>query len=245
MTIRRDHRDHRTGGPSTSHAGRVTELSQPAHHLTVARIETGTPFSFLAGQFVSVGFDSAAPRDLSIASRPGDPFLEFHIRDVPRHGASLFERIAPGASASIEGPFGAGYLREEHEGPILLVAGGSGIAPVKSIVETALRKGMGQPIHLYFGVRDEPDLYLGSHFEDLAHRHRNLSFVPVLSATQSSARRRGLVGEAVASDFATLAGFKAYVFGPPPMVEATARLLRDLGLGERDIHGDDVVQSEP
>jgi len=226
-------------------AFRLSSLERPARHLTVAKVESGAPFAFFAGQFARVRFDGERARDLSIASRPGARILEFHIRDLPRHGASLFERLTPGMAVGVEGPFGTGYLREEFQGPILLIAGGSGIAPVKSIVETALAKGMRQPIHLYFGVRDEPDLYLESHFEQLARAHSNLRFVPVLSAEGAGARRRGLVGAAAAADFADLSGFKAYVFGPPPMVRETVTALRALGIAARDIHGDEPADPAP
>jgi CDP-4-dehydro-6-deoxyglucose reductase/ferredoxin-NAD(P)+ reductase (naphthalene dioxygenase ferredoxin-specific) len=99
---------------------------------------------------------------------------------------------------------------------------------------------MTQPIHLYFGVRDEPDLYLESHFAELARAHRNLRFVPVLSkASKAQARRTGLLAEALAADFPALAGFKAYVFGPSAMVHATIRALRALGIEPGDIHTDE------
>ena len=139
----------------------------------------------------------------------------------------------------MEGPFGGGYLREDHTGPMLLVAGGSGIAPVKSIAETALAMGMKQPLHLYYGVRDESELYLGPHFLELTRAHANFKFVPVLSHSESTRARRGMVGEAVALDFTALQGFKAYVFGPPPMVRATLQALRARGLAAQDIHADE------
>jgi len=109
---------------------------------------------------------------------------------------------------------------DAHTGPILAIAGGSGLAPIKSIVETALDNGHRQPIHLYVGVRDERDLYLEAHFAALAARHRNLRFVPVLSQPHASARRRtGFVHEAVLTDIGDVDGAKAYIAGPPVMVE--------------------------
>ena len=78
------------------------------------------------------------------------------------------EHLKVGDRCGSKGPSGTSYLRESHRGPIIAVAGGSGLAPIKSIVETALKKGMKQGIHLYFGVRDERDLYLEDHFKALA-----------------------------------------------------------------------------
>ena len=245
MATRRDHPKPGATEEAAPREFRVVSLNQPARHLTVARLETDAPFAFFAGQFAKVQFENVPPRDLSIASRPGHRILEFHIRDLPHRGPSLFERVTPGARAVVSGPFGGGYLRAAHSGPILLVAGGSGIAPIKSIVETALETGMRQPIHLYFGVRDEPDLYLEAHFEELARLHSNLCFVPVLSHSERHVRRRGLVGEAVAADFAALAGFKAYVFGPPAMVRATVHALQQLGIEITDVHTDEPLDPVP
>lgn len=225
---------------STSRRFRVVAIERPARHLTLARLAVpeDEPFSFRAGQYVRVGFDGKSPRNLSIASRPGQSVLEFHIRDVP----GLFEKLKPGEQATVEGPFGSGFLRENHEGPILAAAGGSGIAPVKSIIETALQSGMRQEIHLYFGVRDEPDLYLEADFESLARDFPNFHFMPVLSnGTNTATRRRGLVAEAITADFPTLASFKAYVFGPPAMVRATAHAFLARGISAIDIHSDEPL----
>ena len=132
-------------------------------------------------------------------------------------------------------------------GPILAVAGGSGLAPIKSIVETALRRGMTQDIHLYAGARDEADVYLDRHFIDLAQRYPSLRYVTVLSAPEPGAattRRVGLVSDAVGEDFRNLQGFKAHVAGPLPMVAATVAVLRALGMRDSDIHADALGASD-
>ena len=138
----------------------------------------------------------------------------------------------------VEGPFGPSYLREAHRGPIIAVAGGSGMAPIKSVIERALQKELPQHIYFYFGVRTERDLYLHDHFAALAEKHKNLHFVPVLSEAGSPSRRSGLVHEAVASDFDELDGCKAYLAGPPVMVEAATRLFEERGMRRIDIHAD-------
>lgn len=225
---------------STPRRFRVVAIERPARHLTLARLAVpqDAPFSFRAGQYARVGFDGKSPRNLSIASRPTQSVLEFHIRDVP----GLFEKLKPGEQAGVEGPFGSGFLREDHEGPILAAAGGSGIAPIKSIIETALQSGMRQEIHLYFGVRDEPDLYLEANFDSLAREFPNFHFVPVLSAGANAApRRKGLVAEAVTADFPSLASFKAYVFGPPGMVRTTVHAFLARGISADDIHSDEPL----
>jgi 2-polyprenylphenol hydroxylase and related flavodoxin oxidoreductases len=138
----------------------------------------------------------------------------------------------------VEGPFGPSYLRESHRGPIIAVAGGSGMAPIKSVVERALQKELPQHIYFYFGVRSERDLYLHDHFAALAEKHKNLHFMPVLSEDDGSDRRHGLVHEAVAQDFDEVDGCKAYLAGPPVMVEAATLLLEQRGMRRVDIHAD-------
>ena len=138
----------------------------------------------------------------------------------------------------VEGPFGISYLRESHRGPVIAVAGGSGMAPVKSIVERALARGLPQHIYLYFGVRSARDLYLEDHFRELAGRHANLHFVAVVEDGDGLARRCGRVHEAVAADFDEFDGCKAYLAGPPAMVEAASKLFERRGMRRSDIHAD-------
>src|SRR5476649_639307 len=126
-------------------ATRVLSIDNATHDIKRVRLElvSGAPFYFSAGQFVSVTFEGCAPRDYSMANVPGDPVLEFHIRlgHAATTSAYVFEKLRVGDPVRVEGPFGASYLRESHRGPIIAVAGGSGMAPMKSIVERALALG--------------------------------------------------------------------------------------------------------
>jgi CDP-4-dehydro-6-deoxyglucose reductase/ferredoxin-NAD(P)+ reductase (naphthalene dioxygenase ferredoxin-specific) len=198
-------------------------------------------FSFRAGQYVRLSFGPFPPRDYSMANQPGARELEFHIRQMNDDGASAYvgQRLRVGEPVKLEGPFGEAYLREDHNGPILAVAGGSGLAPIGSIVETALAASQDRPVHLYFGVREERDLYMEDRFRALARAHPNFSFVPVLSnPPHGGTRRQGTPDAAVAKDFRDLTGCKAYLAGPPALVEAAVARLLGLGLGEEDIHAD-------
>ena len=119
------------------------------------------------------------------------------------------------------------------------MAGGSGLAPVKSIVEAALAAGARQPVRLYVGARAERDLYMLDHLAALAARHPNLEVVPVLSEPGGpTARRTGFLHEALRADLAGLDGWKAYLAGPPAMVEACVGVLGELGLRRTDCHAD-------
>ncbi|MFZ5783082.1 MAG: 2Fe-2S iron-sulfur cluster-binding protein [Pseudomonadota bacterium] len=220
----------------------VTAVDRATHDIVRIRLEiaAGGPFAFSAGQFASVTFEGCPPRDYSMANVPDDPILEFHVRLAPGGATSahVSERLKAGDPVRVEGPFGSSYLRESHRGPIVVVAGGSGMAPMKSVVERALQIGLPQPIRFYFGVRAPRDLYLDDHFARLVETHENLSFIPVVSDEAPAGMRRGLVHDAIAEDVDTFDGCKAYLAGPPAMVEAAARLFEQRGMQRMDIHAD-------
>lgn len=229
----------------TCRVAAVTPLTHDTTRLALT-IERGGPFDFSPGQYARLTFLGLAPRDYSMAGQPaaeasGGAVIEFFIRRMANGRASrhVAEALRIGDTVRVEGPYGSSWLREGHKGPILAIAGGSGVAPLKAIVDRALALGLRQPIHLYFGVQDERDLYLEAHFAALAARHASFRFVPVLSRPSApTARRTGLVHEAAAADFVDFDGMKAYLAGPPVMVEAaTARLLAR-GIRRMDIHAD-------
>ncbi|MFO1160648.1 MAG: 2Fe-2S iron-sulfur cluster-binding protein [Reyranellaceae bacterium] len=221
---------------------RVSGFDDATHDIRRVRLEilSGGPFVFSAGQFASVTFPGCPPRDYSMANLPSEPVLEFHVRRTAGGATSRYVSAALkiGDAVRVEGPFGLSYLHERHRGPIIAIAGGSGMAPIRSIAERALEAALPQPIHVYHGVRDERDLYLHDHFTALARKHSNLHFTPVLSETGATHRRRGLVHEAVAADFADFDGCKAYLAGPPVMVEAATTMLLGRGMRRIDIHAD-------
>jgi len=223
---------------------RVIDIKDLTHDIRALElaIESGGPYTFSAGQHARLKFGPGIPeRSYSMANRPDQPNLEFHIRLVPNGQASgyVFMNVRAGAEVTLSGPVGNAYLREKHRGPILAVAGGSGMAPIKSIVETALSDDPSRSVHCYFGVRDERDVYLEPRLSELARAHPNLSVHIVLSQPSTpSARRTGTLAEVIARDFSQLDCFKAYVAGPPAMVETVQRELLKIGLAMRDIHAD-------
>ena len=224
-------------------ACRVAAIGRATHDIRILSldIESGGPFDFTAGQYAALAFEGLPARDFSMASRPGAERLEFHIRlvaggQVTRH---VLDTLRIGDPVSVTGPMGTAHYRANHRGPILLVAGGSGIAPIKSIAETALAGGARQDMFLYFGARAERDVYLEEHFAALAALHPNLRIVTVLSEPDRPAdRRTGWLADALAADFGDLDGFKAYLAGPPVMVESCTERLLALGLARRDCHAD-------
>mgnify|MGYP001194772945 CR=1 FL=1 len=222
---------------------RVTEIDDVTHDIRRVALEgiSGSPLVFTAGQYASLTFDALPARDYSMANLPNDPILEFHIRRMTDGWVSNFvrEALMIGDEVRVEGPYGSSWLRDSHRGSILALAGGSGIAPIKSIVEQALSVGINQDIYLYFGVRDERDLYLAEHFQTLAAKQNNLTFTPVLSEPSYDTKRRtGFLHQVINSDFTGLDDAKAYLAGPPPMVEAANKVLQTLGIRAEDIHAD-------
>lgn len=242
------------GGAGTMSApsgqsARVAAIAAPTEDVRVLSLATelGSGFAFRAGQYVRLGFGDLAPRDFSLANQPSEALLEFHIRvsgsgDVANY---LRSHLAEGDTVSVEGPFGDAYLRPSHPGPILAIAGGTGMVPAKSITATALAAGVSQSIHFYLGARSERDLYPEPEFLEWEATHQNFKFVAVLSEPeQHSRRRRGYVADAVAEDFDDLSGFKCYIAGPPPMVAASVRLVAELGVAPDDIHADPFVPGD-
>jgi CDP-4-dehydro-6-deoxyglucose reductase/ferredoxin-NAD(P)+ reductase (naphthalene dioxygenase ferredoxin-specific) len=223
-------------------SGWVKSVHDVTHDIRIVRLTThDTPLAFSAGQYIRFIAPDRPPRDYSMANQPGDAELEFHVRRVPGGATSehIHRHLKPGDSVKIEGPFGSSWLRHGHTGPILAIAGGSGLAAIQSVVETALSMAMAQPIHLYFGVRTARDLYNAHRFRDLANRYDNLHFTPVLSdETGATPFRTGYVSDAVAEDIKDLDGWKTYTAGPPAMIDAVMETTAAAGLRQEDLHAD-------
>jgi ferredoxin-NAD(P)+ reductase (naphthalene dioxygenase ferredoxin-specific) len=243
VAVRRIEAEELVLHPSRMMRCRVTGLESLTHDIREVRmsIEAGGPFTFSAGQYAQVEFAPGLSRHYSMANTPEEPELAFQIRRIPGGRTSGFvaERLKMGEGLKVSGPHGVSYLRDGHAGPVLLVAGGSGLAPVESILRTLLARGRGETVRLYFGVRAERDVYHEPRLKDLAARHANFSYQIVLSEpSDAPSRRSGFVHEAVAADIAGFSGHKAYLAGPPPMVEAATAMLLAGGLAQRDIHAD-------
>lgn len=220
----------------------VKSVHDITHDIRIVRLTShDAPLAFSAGQYARLTVPGGSSRDYSMANQPTETELEFHVRRVPGGAVShyIHERLKPGDTVEINGPFGSSWLRHGHTGPILAVAGGSGLAPIQSIVETALSMGMAQQIHLYFGVRNARDLYHVHRFRDLESRYANLHFIPVLSdETGATPFRTGYVSDAVADDIKDLDGWKTYTAGPPPMIDAVMATTAAAGLRQEDLHAD-------
>lgn len=219
----------------------VASIEDLTHDIKRLRLRPSKPLDFSPGQYVQLQFTPQHVRPYSMAGLSDDAELEFQIRLVAggRVTSYIADTLKVGDAVRVSGPMGAAYLRRKHQGPMLCVAGGSGLAPVLSILRGALSAGMTNPIHLYFGVRSPKDLYGTPWLDALTADFPNLHVHIVVAMGNDDARRRsGLVTDAVAADWNSLAGWRAYLCGAPPMVEAATLLVQEKGVLPEHIHAD-------
>jgi CDP-4-dehydro-6-deoxyglucose reductase/ferredoxin-NAD(P)+ reductase (naphthalene dioxygenase ferredoxin-specific) len=216
--------------PSRVMRCRVLELEDLTHDIKGLRlaIEAGGPFAFSAGQYAQLEFAPGLSRHYSMANTPAEPELAFQVRHMPGGRTSRYVATAlkVGDRVKVCGPLGIAYLRDAHRGPVVLVAAGSGLAPIQSILCTLLGRGYDAPVTLYFSVRSERDVYHERLLADLAARHSNFRYHVVLSG----------VHEAI--EVPDPADTTAYLAGAPAIVEAASAALAACGLARRQIHAD-------
>ena len=186
----------------------------------------------------------------SMANAPhDDAFLQLHLRDYGGpFSRYVFDKMKERDILRFEGPFGTFFLREDSAKPIVLVASGTGFAPIKAIVEQVLHKGMKRPMTLYWGCRVRSDLYMHERAEGW-QREGKLCYVPVLSdATAGDGwnGRTGFVHRAVLEDFPDLSGHQVYACGAPVMVDAARRdFTAQRGLPEVEFFSDSFTPAAP
>src|SRR5574337_1222024 len=213
---------------------RIERLAPEVMRLVLA-LPPGERIDFRAGQYIDIVLDDGSRRAFSFANPPGDdPKIELHVRRIPggRFTGRVFESMRVGDRLDFEGPLGEFTLRDSAS-PILFVAGATGFAPIKSIVEDAFAKRVTRPMELYWGVRHADDLYALALAEGWQREHANFRVVPVLSEADAQwPGRRGLVHEAMLADHPDLRGHEVYVCGSVRMVEAAVPAFIAQGLGE-------------
>jgi CDP-4-dehydro-6-deoxyglucose reductase len=209
------------------------------------RLPAVEPLQFHAGQYLDFLLDGGKRRSFSIASPPHDNGeIELHVRHVPGGGftSTLFEKLRAGALLRIEGPLGQ-FIYRDSAAPALFIAGGTGFAPIKSMLRHALERGVKRPIHLYWGARHSVDLYEERTVLEWVRQFPNLRFTAVLSEANAEEvehehRRTGWVHEAVLADYPNLGAFDVYAAGPPAMIEAIRETFPARGVTEERLHFD-------
>jgi CDP-4-dehydro-6-deoxyglucose reductase, E3 len=201
----------------------------------------GEALNRLPGQYLDVLLGQGKRRAFSIANAPhtGTP-IELHVRHVAGGDFTqrVFSDLALGATLRVEGPLGTFVPREDSERPMIFVAGGTGFAPIKALIEHFLHLGTRRAIHLYWGARTPAELYLCE-----LPRHWSasglLTFMPVISDAEiATLERTGFVHEAVLEDHADLSAFDVYMSGPPALIDAGRRSFVNAGLAEDRLYYD-------
>ena len=225
---------------------RVQQMHRVASDIMLLHLKlpAAERLQFLAGQYIDILLKDGGRRSLSMANPPhDDEYLELHLRNYGgAFSQYVFDRMKVRDILRLEGAFGTFFLREDSDKPIVLLASGTGFAPIKAIVEHAFHRGNPRTMVLYWGARVRADLYMNELPERWAAEHNNFRYVPVLSEalpTDAWTGRTGLVHEAAMRDIADMSGCQVYACGAPAMVEAARRdFTAQCGLPEDEFFSD-------
>lgn len=203
---------------------------------------------FVAGQYINILLPDGQRRAFSFASAPRVSHrIELHVRWIPGglFTTHVFNEMKVGDVVNFEGPLGS-FKLQDTERPIIFVAGATGFAPIKSIVEDAFHRGIQRPMLLYWGVRQRKDLYMAQLAQEWQSQHANFRFIPVLSEPGSDdpwSGRTGFVHQAILDDFPNLAGNEVYVCGSAKMVDVAFPAFLAHGLSEEFCFSDAFLSS--
>jgi CDP-4-dehydro-6-deoxyglucose reductase len=228
---------------------RVLAISRPAPDVALLRLQlpANQRFQYHAGQYIEFILRDGLRRSYSMANAPtrlgSPPAIELHIRHMPGglFTDQVFSSLKDKDILRMEGPFGSFLLRESSK-PIILLASGTGLAPVKALVEQLRDSGDARPAWLYWGCRSRRDLYLHDWALETAGHWPQLRYIPVLSEPQPAdgwRGRSGLVHQALMADWPDLSGHQVYACGTPAMVDAAQRdLVQRCGLPAEEFIAD-------
>lgn len=236
--------------PVRDFATTVTDIQTLTPTIKAITLKLDGPLDFQAGQYVQLrlpGVDGDRP--FSIANSPGDVaargVIELHVRIVAGGAgtAYLHQKLKVGDALTVSGPYGRFFVRESAQEPLLFMAGGSGLSSPRSMILDLLERGSTRPITLVYGQRNLAELYHDDEFKALAAKHPQFSYVPALSEDAAGFDgAKGFVHEAAKAYFKdNFAGHKAYLCGPPPMIEACLTALMQGRLYERDIYTEKFI----
>jgi len=230
---------------------RVSLLEKKSHDVMLVRLQlpANDTFAYHAGQYVEFILRDGARRSYSMANAPhtlsqGAPGLELHIRHMPggKFTEHVFGAMKDKEILRVEGPYGSFFLREDSSKPIILLASGTGFAPIKAVIEHMQHKGIERPTTLYWGGRRPADLYMDDWVKARAAEMPNLKYVPVVSDALPEDGwngRTGFVHQAVLQDFPDLSGHQVYACGAPIVVDsARAAYTAQAGLPEEEFFAD-------
>jgi CDP-4-dehydro-6-deoxyglucose reductase len=230
---------------------RVVSLEKKSHDVMsiIMQLPATDVMQFHAGQYVEFLLRDGSRRSYSMGNAPhtldpAAPKVELHIRHMPggKFTDVVFSTMKEKDILRIEGPYGSFYLREDSQAPMILLASGTGFAPIKALIEHMQHKNITRPATLYWGGRRPSDLYMNDWVEDHVKAMPNLTYVPVVSdalAEDAWLGRTGFVHQAVLQDHPDLSGFQVYACGAPIVVDsARADYLGKAGLLEEAFFAD-------
>ena len=206
---------------ATIHPLKVVHVEQLAPQIIQLLLKPEHPIAYASGQYIMLGFNAEDLKPFSIASAPRvDGLLECHIRNqADSQWLQKLCAVKAGDSLVMEGPIDQMQLQPAHQ-PIIFVAGGTGYAPMKALLDTLLKESVGVPIHFYWGARTVEDLYMHKHMLSLMQTHANLEYIPVISdQTDHWNGLTGLVHEQVLKQHPNLQHTTVYMCGPWPMMQ--------------------------
>ena len=231
---------------------RVNSMTKASHDVMVIRLQlpASDVFKYHAGQYVEFLLRDGDRRAYSMGNAPHtqaeNPGVELHIRHMPggKFTEHVFGPMKEKEILRIEGPFGSFYLRDDSTKPMVLLASGTGFAPIKAIIEHMQFKGITRPAVLYWGGRRPADLYMHDWVQGKVAEMPNLSYIPVVSDAlpeDAWTGRTGFVHKAVLQDLADLSGHQVYACGAPIVVDSAQAAYIAAGLPESEFYADSFV----
>ena len=229
---------------------RVLSLEKKSDDVMVVKLQlpANDVMQFHAGQYIDFLLRDGDRRSYSMANAPhtlvaGSPAIELHIRHMPggKFTDHVFGAMKEKEIQRVEGPQGSFYLREDSGKPIVLLASGTGFAPIKAILEHMQHKGITRPTRLYWGGRRPGDLYLNDWVQAQLATMPHLQYVPVISDAlpeDAWTGRTGFVHQAVLQDTPNLSGHEVYACGAPIVVDSARRDYTQAGLSNDDFYAD-------
>lgn len=217
---------------------RVVSIERAAHDVAIVKLQlpANEKFEFLAGQYIDILLKDGKRRSYSMASAPHNTGpIELHIRHTP--GGAFTDAIFGSGTPSVnavrekdilrfEGPQGTFFLREDSAKPMVLLASGTGFAPIKAVIEHMIFRNIVRPMVLYWGGRRPQDLYQSALAEQWARELPHFRYVPVISDALPEDQwqgRTGFVHQAVMQDFPDLSGHQVYACGAPIVVQSAKK----------------------
>lgn len=230
----------------TATVARIEPHHDAAVVLELAVAEGDAAPAFLPGQYVNIDVPGSADhRSYSFSTAPGERGLGFLIKKVPAGlMGNWLAQAKAGEKLTLTGPMGSFYLRE-GEGPLLFLAGGTGLAPFLSMLEVLARAGSRRDIHLIYGVTRDLDLVLVDQIAAYARRLPNFTFATVVADPASHHPRKGWVTQHMPDEMLAAPGVEVYLCGPPPMVDAVRHYLDDNGIEPTSFHYEKFTPNVP